>query len=308
MENLPEIKKDISLALYNPQPGTKAIEIRRQMVQMPEIAKSLNPVEKYVFAASTKTQIADMSDEQLVAKTQQLFKFIAMDIGYIIPTDKTDWAYIQTRLLDILKRYFGQLTLADVKLAFELATTGELDAYLPKDSHGNPDRKHYQQFNADFLSKILNAYKLKQGAVIEKAYKALPRKYPEQTDEQKKYYLNYSIRKNRTIFLRYKYTGILDLELGSGMLCYDWLVKIGFAEPLQATEEDRKKAYMRFMGRVSRGFVNKYEAAHVMKNGSQSPELEYSAYEVARIKEIRRAFDRMVEEEVNIDNYLTFVK
>lgn len=32
------------------------------------------------------------------------------------------------------------MTLADIKLAFELATTGELDDYLPKDSQGNPDK------------------------------------------------------------------------------------------------------------------------------------------------------------------------
>lgn len=78
--------------------------------------------------------------------------------------------------MDILKRYYSDMTLADIKMAFELATTGELDEYLPKDKQGNPDKNHYQQFNADYFAKILKAYKQKQTDVIDKAYKAIPEK------------------------------------------------------------------------------------------------------------------------------------
>lgn len=154
------------------------------MLQLPEVAKSLSGVEKYIFAASTKMQIADIDDGTLIAKTGQMFRFIAMDVGYIIPTNPEDWAYICTRLLDILKKYYSQMTLADIKLAFESATTGELDDYLPKDSQGNPDKKHYQQFNADYFAKILNAYRRKQNGVIHKAYKALPEPKKELTPEE----------------------------------------------------------------------------------------------------------------------------
>lgn len=186
MGNLPEKvnTQSVALAIYNPTPGTKAIDIRRQMLQLPEVAKSLSGVEKYIFAASTKMQIADIDDGTLIAKTGQMFRFIAMDVGYIIPTNPEDWAYICTRLLDILKKYYSQMTLADIKLAFELATTGELDDYLPKDSQGNPDKKHYQQFNADYFAKILSAYRRKQNGVIHKAYKALPEPKKELTPEE----------------------------------------------------------------------------------------------------------------------------
>lgn len=192
MENLPEKvnTQSVALAIYNPTPGTKAIDIRRQMVQLPEVAKSLSGVEKYIFAASTKTQIAEIDDATLVAKTGQMFRFIALDVGYIIPTNTDDWAYICTRLLDILKKYYSQMTLADIKLAFELATTGELDDYLPKDRNGQPDKAHYQQFNADYFAKILNAYRRKQNGVIHKAYQALPEPKKELTPEQKRYYHN----------------------------------------------------------------------------------------------------------------------
>lgn len=310
MENLPKKvnMQSAALAIYNPTPGTKAIDIRRQMVQLPEVAKSLSGVEKYIFAASTKTQIAEIDDGTLVVKTGQMFRLIALDVGYIIPTNTDDWAYICTRLLDILKKYYSQMTLADIKLAFELATTGELDDYLPKDSQGNPDKKHYQQFNADYFAKILNAYRRKQNGVINKAYKALPEPKRELTPEQKRYYHNETVARYRDVFLRYKYTGRFELGIADGMFIYDWLRKRGLANEIAGTEDDRKQAYARYMQRVARGFVNKYEAFHVQKKGTDAPELDFTAYEIARDKEIKRTFDRMIADELQIENYLDFWK
>lgn len=309
MENLPEKvnMQSAALAIYNPTPGTKAIDIRRQMVQLPEVAKSLSGVEKYIFAASTKTQIAEIDDGTLVAKTGQMFRFIALDVGYIIPTNTDDWAYICTRLLDILKKYYSQMTLADIKLAFELATTGELDDYLPKDRNGQPDKAHYQQFNADYFAKILNAYRRKQNGVIHKAYQALPE--PKRlTPEQKRYYHNETVARYRAMFLRYKYTGVFRLGIADGMFLFEWLTKLGLADAVAGTEDDRKQAYARYMQRVARGFVNKYEAFHVQRKGADAPELDFTAYEIARDKEIKRAFDRMIADELQIDNYLDFWK
>lgn len=308
MENLPETvnTQSVALAIYNPTPGTKAIDIRRQMLQLPEVAKSLSGVEKYIFAASTKMQIADIDDGKLIAKTGQMFRFIAMDVGYIIPTNPEDWAYICTRLLDMLKKYYSQMTLADIKLAFELATTGELDDYLPKDSQGNPDKKHYQQFNADYFAKILNAYRRKQNGVIYKAYKALPEPKKELTPEEKRYYHNQTVARCREVFLQYKNTGRFVLGITDGMLIYDWLRKLGFANEVAGTEDDRKQAFARYMQRVARGLVNKYEAYHVQRKGTDAPELDFTAYEIARDKEIARTFDRMIADELQIDNYLDF--
>lgn len=305
-QTLPEKRQSAAVLLYS---GTaKAIEVRRAMVELPEVAKALTPVEKYIFVASTKKQIAEIDDETLIAKTGQMFRFIAMDVGYIIPTNPEDWAYICTRLLDILKKYYSQMTLADIKLAFELATTGELDDYLPKDSQGNPDKKHYQQFNADYFAKILNAYRRKQNGVIHKAYKALPEPKKELTPEEKRYYHNQTVARCREVFLQYKYTGRFVLGITDGMLIYDWLRKLGFANEVAGTEDDRKQAFARYMQRVARGFVNKYGAYHVQRKGTDAPELDFTAYEIARDKEIARTFDRMIADELQIDNYLDFWK
>jgi hypothetical protein len=310
MENLPETvnTQSVALAIYNPTPGTKAIDIRRQMLQLPEVAKSLSGVEKYIFAASTKMQIADIDDGTLIAKTGQMFRFIAMDVGYIIPTNPEDWAYICTRLLDILKKYYSQMTLADIKLAFELATTGELDDYLPKDSQGNPDKKHYQQFNADYFAKVLNAYCRKQNQVIGKAYTALPEPKKELSPEQIRYYRNQSVMTCLMCFLRYKYTGRLEFGLADEMFVYNWLLGVRLADEVKETEDDRKEAYNRFLARAARGFVNEFTVYHVRKQGTRSPEIDFTAFEVARRKEIKRTFDQMIKDEIYIYHYLRFEK
>lgn len=304
MGELIEKIENTALDIYNAKPGTKAIEIRRKMVQFPEVAKALNPVEKYVFAASTKTPIAEIDDAKLVENLSLLFKRIAMDVGYIIPQNENDWNYIQSRLLDILKRYYSDMTLADIKMAFELATTGELDEFLPRDRQGNPDKNHYQQFNADYFAKILKAYKQKQTDVIDKAYKALPTTDPNINPELERYYNKERKLRNKYIFLRYKYTGVAEFELSDEAFIYDWLVKVGIADAVEATEGDRKEAYARFMQRVSRGMVNQYTAFQVRRKGTESPEIDYTAFEVARKKEILKAFDRMIAEEMQVDNYL----
>lgn len=308
MENLPEKSnvKNVALEIYNPKPRTKAIEIRRKMVQLPEVAKALNPVEKYIFAASTKTQISEIDDETLVTKLANMLKYIAMDVGFIIPQITEDWQYIQARTLDILKRYYSNFTLSDIKLAFELATTGELDEFLPKDRQGNPDKNHYQQFNADYISKILNAYKRKQNVVIDKAFKVLPEPKTTFTPAMIREFEIQRQWRNRYIFLCYKYTGKLILGLTDDMFLYEWLQKCGLADDVQVKEDDRKEVFARYMQRVARGMINQYTAFQVRRKGTESPEIDFTAFEVARKKEIIKAFDRMIAEEMQVDNYMKF--
>lgn len=308
MENLPEKSnvQNVALEIYNPKPRTKAIEIRRKMVQLPEVAKALNPVEKYIFAASTKTQISEIDDETLVTKLANMLKYIAMDVGFIIPQITEDWQYIQARTLDILKRYYSNFTLSDIKLAFELATTGELDEFLPKDRQGNPDKNHYQQFNADYISKILNAYKRKQNVIIDKAFKVLPEPKTTFTPAMIREFEIQRQWRNRYIFLCYKYTGKLILGLTDDMFLYEWLQKCGLADDVQVKEDDRKEAFARYLQRVARGMINQYTAFQVRRKGTESPEIDFTAFEVARKKEIIKAFDRMIAEEMQVDNYMKF--
>jgi hypothetical protein len=322
MENLPDkisnnqgmqvAKKDnpVDVCLYNPKPGTKAIDLRRKMAQLPEVAKALGEIDRFVFIASTKTLIADIDDLELVNKTKKMFRFIAMDVGCKIPTDNEDWTYICTRLFTILKRYYSQMTLADVKLAFELSVTGELDEFLPRMANGQADKNHYQQFNAEYFGKILNAYKSKQSSVFIKAQKALPA--PEKSTNPAELlklakYHNDIVQCCKMIFLKYKYFGKLELSGLEYMFVYSWLLKFGFADVVKGTKEDRERGFAIYLKRIDSGSGSKWDASQVRREGTDSSKIDFTVYEVAREKEIKRAFGQMVEEEIYINNYLDYM-
>lgn len=301
---VPDKKTNInSLSLTTKNNRTKAIEIRRRMAEVPELMAGLSKIETYIFSASTKLQINELTDDILVKKSAQMFRFIAIDVGYTIPS-QNDWSYICTRLLDVLKKYFSNLTLSEIKLAFELALTGGLDEYLPRDSRGEPDKKHYQQFNVDYFSKILNAYIKKRGEVIEKVYKSLPA--PEIQVEEKEKYHQLSFNRLLNVFLRYKYKGTFRLGLVDGMFFYNILKKASIIDEIKEQDEDRRKALSIYMQRVAKGFTNRYEAYRVQRKGACSPELDFTAYEIARDKEIQRAFYFIVKNEIQMTDLLTF--
>lgn len=308
MENLPEKRNEtqtISLAVYNPPKGTKAIDLRRKMVDLPEIAKALNSIDKHVFVASTKTLILELDDQKLAEKTKQLFKFIAMDVGFKIP-EIEEWQYICTRLFTILKRYYSQMTLADVKLAFELASMGELDEYLPKMANGEPDKNHYQQFNPDYFGKILNAYKAKQSIVFFKAKQALPEPSKIVSVEQSNKYHNEIVDQCKIIFLKYKYYGLFEFKGLEKMFVYDWLLQIGYAEKHPGTFEDRQLAYSRYLQKIASGFGNKWDGIRVRTEGVESKHLDGTVFEIVRDREIKQAFDAMIEEQIYINDYLDY--
>lgn len=275
----------------------KAIDIRREIAKSPAIDK-LTKIERYIFQAGTNTQIQEMDDELLIIKTNQLFKYIAIDVGYNIPADQNMWSYTQTRLLDLLKKYYGNMSLSDVKLAFELAATGELDRYLPADSLGNPDRRHYQNFNVEYFSKILNAYRKKQNDVSSKVFEALPSRAPGISEEQREFLKKEREKRFREVFLHYKNNGELQMSEIEEMLLYNHLFEIGYAQDVQGSELDRQRALAAYMDKAAKGLVNSYTANQVKKQGISSTEIDCAANEIARRKEIKRAFDYMIEKGV----------
>lgn len=280
-------------------PIAKAVEIRRKLALLPEIASVLSVAEKKIFEASTKTLICEMDDITLVDYSKRLFRYVATEIGYAIP-DATKWAFIQTRLLDVLKTYHSQMSLTDIRLAFELMSVGELDNYFPRDSNGNPNKKHYNRFTAEYLTRVINAYKARQSEVIAKVYKYIPKQEKTVSAQEKAYYDGYMNDRIKIIYLTYKYTGRLVTEYADETFLYNWLRNNGLAEMVTSTDEDRNKAYYRFLAKAAKNMVNKYEAAHVRKVGKESSELDYLAFDEARKTEIERAFDQMIMDEYQL--------
>lgn len=277
----------------------KAVEVRRKLELLPGIVNVLSVAEKKIFEASTKTLICEMDDITLVDYSKRLFRYVATEIGYTIPND-TEWAFIQTRLLDVLKTYHSQMSLTDVRLAFELMSVGELDSYFPKDSNGNPDKKHYNRFTAEYLTRVINAYKARQSEVVAKVYKYMPKQEKTVSEQEKAYYSGFMNDRIKIIYLTYKYTGRLVTEYADETFLYNWLRNNGLAEMVTSTEEDRNKAYYRFLAKAAKNMVNKYEAAHVRKVGRGASSLDYLAFDEARKTEIKRAFDWMIINEYQL--------
>lgn len=277
----------------------KAVEVRRKLELLPGIENVLSVAEKKIFEASTKTLICEMDDITLVDYSKRLFRYVATEIGYTIP-DATEWAFIQTRLLDVLKTYHSQMSLTDIRLAFELMSVGELDNYFPRDSNGNPDKKHYNRFTAEYLTRVINAYKARQSEIIAKVYKYMPKQEKTVSAQEKAYYNGYMNDRIKIIYLTYKYTGRLVTEYADETVLYNWLRNNGLAEMVTSTDKDRNKAYYRFLAKAAKNMVNKYEAAHVRKVGKESSSLDYLAFDEARKTEIKRAFDRMIMDEYQL--------
>lgn len=305
MENLPEKRENTSLSVHVYKPGTKAIEVRREMAKVPEVSKVLKGIERLIFAASIKPLIEEYSPEELVKKVRDILNLICYDIGLKKP-DSTEWEYITTRIPAFLQRHYASLTLSEFKLAFELLASGDLNDFLPKDRNGEPDKNHYQQLSLDYIGKVLNAYKGKQGEVIHKAIKAIPP--PEKiTDERRA-----RIQHNRVqytclmTFLKYKYFGSLELSGLVDMFVYDWLLSYRLADEVKEELKDRQEALDLFAFKVTVGVINKYAGASVRNEGLKSRDLDHMAHEIAKKREIKAAFDRMIEENVNVNQYINF--
>lgn len=258
------------------------IELRRE-VPIEALAK-LPPVEKAVFIASTAKAVREYTDGELTAALVDCIKWIAKDIGYKSAT-QADAQYLLVRTVQLLKLYYSELTLEDFRMAFEMACTGELDDYLPKDKFGQPDRSHYQNFNAEYVGKILNAYKRKRAQVL----RAVPLPKPEYRDyEEEKAIASEATAGLRDAFLQYKYRGKMPILSSIQSIVYlQLLASAGLCEPYEVSAGEQAAI---FSGLVSRLV------------GKTKDDMEKMA--ILRRMAIRRVFDEMLAEEIQINDYI----
>lgn len=304
MEHLPQKKENTFLELR--KPGVTAIEKRRSMLEIPEVLKKLNSVEKFIFQASTKELISDIPDAILVKKLADIFRFIAKDVGYRI--DNEDWKMICTRLFKFLKMYHSNLTLAELPLAFELSATGDLDQFFEKDKDGKPDKNHYQQFNIDYFSKVLKAYKQKQNEVEIKAIDFIPKLEYKQSPEETNYYHNRTVYACFQCFEEYKESNELKLDGLKSVFVWEWLKSNNLVKDPVINEDHRNKALSEYLRKSADGIINKYTAAIVKNEGIESKELNFPSLEIARMESITKCFDKIIKDKIDINKFLNYKK
>ena len=259
-----------------------------------EVLSALNPSERVILVSSTKKSISDYPLEELTAHVGKLSAMIAKDAGI-----KQVDTYSATRFVDILRKYYYSLSLSEVKIAFDLGMTGQLDEYLPKDKNGHPDRNHYQSFSIEYVTKILNAYKSKFSDVQAKAYTSLPAPKREVTDREKQFYMSKFVDAMRESFIYYKYKGIMKPYMND-MLVYSYLERMGIAEPIKVMQADMKSAVNRLINKNHKKVLNDFVCSCIRSMGVKHDSVPHEALILARIRAIRETFDYMVKNEINI--------
>lgn len=282
-----------------------AVMMRREMVKIPAVMGALGPVEKAVFLASTAKIIAEYDAPELAAELATALKWICKDVGYRSP-DESDRQYLVIRTAEILKRYYAGLSLKDFRMAFEMSLTGELDDFLPRGRDGQPDRNHYQQFNAEYVCKILNAYKGRRAWILRKAHEAVPKEDPKQNPERERYYRNEIRRDCINAFELFKENGRLpEMSPIAEMLYYEQLAAAGLADKIEITLADQKEIWQRTINDYARrGYLG--DVRRLKESGPTDPELENGSFVLARRKALAATFRRMVEQEINIADHIKF--
>nr|DAV45527.1 MAG TPA: hypothetical protein [Caudoviricetes sp.] len=302
-KNLPETRKSVALMVQRPKAGQKAIEVRRALAELPETFSGLSEQEREIFSASVKKQIGEYDNAlELTAYVKPLFKYIAKDVGYTIPSKEEEWKYIQTRILDILRKYFANLTLNDIKLAFELTAIGELDVFLPKNKDGKADRGHYQNFNAEYFAKILHAYQEKQGCVFEKVFKNTSTIAI--ADNSAKVAQNKFRRLLVYAFYHYKYRGyMLDLSAPQQIMLYSILHNLGFITAV-LSDDDLKRSMAEVRKQIAMNIIKPFQAGIIKARGVEHDAVKAGAVKFAQYRAIVECFDELLSNEIQINDYI----
>lgn len=292
---------ETGVTIYKPK---SAVVVRREMAKIPAVMDALGPVERSVFLASTDKTISEYDANELSIELAKALKWIAKDVGYRA-TDESERGYLVVRVAEILKRYYDGLTMRDFKMAFEMSITGELDDYLPKGRDGQADRGHYQQFNAEYVCKILNAYKYRRAAVLKKANDAMPPEpEPGISPELAKELRNRTKRDCIHAFELFKANGYLPVMSPIGeMLYYELLADAGLAPRIVVTIEEQKQIFQRTINQFARrGMVG--DMRRLEQAGPDAPELQHGAFTIARRKALKAAFAKMAADGIIITDYI----
>lgn len=294
--------RNTQIALRSAQ--NTAVLMRREMAKNPAVLGALEPVERAVFLASTAKTVAEYDAAGLAAELATALKWICKDVGYRA-TDESDRQYLVIRTAEILKRYYAGLSMKDFRMAFEMSLTGELDDFLPRGRDGQPDRNHYQQFNAEYVCKILNAYKARRAWVLKKANEAVPAPSIQPSASEMLDYRN-SIRRDIVMaFYEYKYRGRLpQMSPTMEMLFYNALSSVGLADDVEVTPAEQLQVLQRTISYYT-GRGNFGDVGRLKETGKDDPELQHGSFVLARKKALRRALDRMIKDEVQITDFIS---
>lgn len=294
---------ETGVTIYKPK---SAVVVRREMVKIPAVMDALGPVERSVFLASTAKTIAEYDANELSIELAKALKWIAKDVGYRA-TDESERGYLVVRVAEILKRYYDNLTMRDFKMAFEMSITGELDDYLPRGRDGQADRGHYQQFNAEYVCKILNAYKVRRESVLRNANAAIP----EQESKPNAKVISDLMLRQKQIFIEVLENYRINERFPDGMtpiteiICCNVLADCGLMPEIEVTPQEQQQIFQRTLNHYART-GNVWDLERLKKAGPTEQGLQQKAFTLARRNALRKAIERIIKEDIEITDYIKF--
>ena len=297
---IPAEKNEIQIFELSNDPFIKR---KQEILLVPSVIEKMTKTEMLVANASIKTPIKQIDINELAVKIIPLGKGILRDIGIKNWSDEAANKYILIRFADILSKYYETFTLSDIKLAFEFLSVGILDEFLIKDKNGNPEKNHYQDFSVEYYTKILNAYRKYKGQVWNKAQSNVPRLELSISENEKKYNRNYMILEIQHSFDNFKNKGI---EPNFDMSIYiEILIEKGLLEKEKVNEESIKKAYNKLLFDSHLNRLQKRLMIDKFERRKMTPTLRINAQEVQNNKTIKEYFEKLINEEKDIRDFLT---
>lgn len=200
-----------------------------QLATIPEksvssICKVAGNLNVEIFQKSREERIGSCAESIMMEKVAGVMDFIMRDMGVRTTPD----TYSRVRMSQFIVRRYSDLSLSELKLAFELAVIGELNV-------DEKDVKHYNDFSILYVSRILNAYKTKRRESIHNVTLALPQPEIKPTQEE--------IEKIHTQFINVicnlydKQKGGEDVTHRFTGIIYDYLNRLGLIKISATTKK-----------------------------------------------------------------------
>lgn len=278
---------------------------RKAIARNADVMSALKPVERALFLSSTDKPIEEYSSVELAKELRDALRWIAKDVGFRM-SDNSDVQYLVVRCTEILKRYYQDLSLKDFRMAFEMCLTGELDAYLPRNREGQPDRSHYQNFNAEYICRILNAYRSRRADVFRKVNAAMQQDAsgPEMSAETKRRLENKTKQRLLDAYAVYLETGKLETTTIREMLYHQILADAGLAEEIEITDDVRRSVLNAVLAEMAIKGASLGEIRRTRERGIKSSDIEHGAFVAARRNALLKTFAELKENKIDLKDYV----
>ena len=254
-----------------------------------------NSTFNYMQMASKRESILERKDDKTqVSDFFILISQINREIGIKVQLEQNDLI----RLWDITTKYFSDFSLSEIKLAFEFMVIGEIDAFLPKDREGNPDKNHYQYLSVEFYSRILRAYKRKKEKLITTIQTKHPTQILQLNDSEKRVNREQYVSIILDWLAEYQNGGKPNIFLPSVTLKEFNL--IGLTEETVEVNPTPEQINLALLEAIKSNSNNNKKMIESYKKGEIPKEIVWGLEEQELKKKIYSVFDKIIEQKIDL--------